>query len=290
VIKRHRLLYGETTILIDNSAANAFRTCPTLYYNQYERNGTGLQHIKYPGEEYNSLELGDRVHQLLEEYYSKTIRYTPSLIEPLELEAQLIVEAYKANYPEEPFKVVDVENTFKIQLPNSHHYLTGKIDLTVIPEDSVNLPHYELDIIDHKTQTRTSKMNSPQKWAMRNQASLYLWAASKIYPENTIRSFWVNALTRPSEKMVKGPSFVEGRQKLERTPEQIHYALRDITLIADLIESYREKFGDKEPWPRNQEACITFGQCEFYMPCLYGWSGEVGQKYEPKTPYLHIIQ
>jgi hypothetical protein len=275
---------------IDNSAANAFRDCPTLYYNEYVRNQTGLQHIKYPGEEYNSLQLGDREHQLLQEHYSKKSIYPPSPIEPLELEAQLIFEAYKVYYPEEPFKVVDIENTFCIPLPNSHHFYTGKIDLTVIPEDSVNLPHYELDIYDHKTQTRSSKMNSPQKWAMRNQATLYLWAASKLYPENTIRSFWVNALTRPSEKMVKGPSFVEGRQKLERTDEQIKYALRDITLIADQIEMYQEKFGDKEPWPRNQENCIKWGQCEFYQPCLYGWDGEVQQKYEPKTPYLHIIQ
>lgn len=285
MIKRHRLLYGETTILIDNSAANAFRTCPWLYKEQYLTEGTGLQHKPYPGEDYNSLQFGTRMHELEEEHYKKVQLYDSSSIEALEIEAQLVMEAYKAHYPEEAFTVVDVENTFRVPLPNSHHFYVGKLDLVIKPDPDVNL----VDIMDHKTQQRSSKNNSPVKWAMRDQATLYLWAAAQLYPQFKIGNFWVNILIRPSEKMVKGPSF--DRQKLERTPWQIETAVRDITMVADQIEAFKAKYGDGI-WPANRENCYTWGQCEFYQPHLYGWSESIREeKYEPKTPYLfHVIQ
>jgi len=296
---------------IDNSAANEFRTCPYLYQETRLAEGTGLEPQPY-GNEVTPLDLGSREHELLEEYY-KELRGTPREPYPespnpaLEVEAQIIIAAYKAKYPVEEFEIVDVERTFKIQLPvlcyickhlgkphmeffceecgakvNAPHVYTGKIDVTF------RLPGRNLlDIMDHKTEKRRSNSNRPQKWAARDQASLYLWAAQHIYKE-PIGNFYVNILKRPSEKFQEPPIFPD-RQKLERTLQQIETAVRDIVFIADEIDRYKRIFG-KGVWPSNREECDNgYYQCDFYLPHTYGWSEDIREhKYQAKTPYLEL--
>src|SRR5271156_2339984 len=100
---------------IDNSQANDFRTCPLLWY---ERNTQNLE-LKPKGGEVAPLNLGSRVHELLEEHYKGGAPlYGVGLNEDLENEAQMLMEAYKAKYPREEFEIVNVERTFKIQLPD----------------------------------------------------------------------------------------------------------------------------------------------------------------------------
>jgi len=259
-------------------------TCPYLYQEKYEKEGTGLEKIS-KSEIYTPLQFGAREHELLEEHYLKECinwRYPPSGIDPLEVEAVEMINLYKAHYPAEEFEVVDVEHVFRLPIPNSHHFAIGKIDLTVRSHITEHL-----DIIDHKTQNRSSKSNQPQKWAARAQASLYLWAERQLRPNEQIDNFYVNILVRQSPAGEKPPYFPD-RQKLERTQEQIDKALLDLATIADTIELYRQKFGDK-PWPSSTEQCYTWGECEFYLPHTYGWSDEIRKtKFKPREEYLQI--
>src|SRR6185437_5443695 len=154
------------------------------------------------GEEYGSLDLGSRVHELLECYYKglkgdPVPEYPAHPVEKCGLEAQWMFEAYLAHYPADEWRIVDVERTFEVALPSmchncystnvecqhdkvwcrdceEHtfsygHSLVGKIDLII--QDSEGAYY----IVDHKTQKRSAKSNLPQKWAARDQASLYLY-------------------------------------------------------------------------------------------------------------------
>src|SRR6266550_3524733 len=152
-------------MIIDNSAANEFRTCALLYFENREAEGTGLE-PKSQVNEVTPLALGSRIHELLEEHYQdmRPVRnmvaaYPKSPNDALENEADILMSAYKAKYPVENFEIVDVERTFKVALPLycpkcynilgdqifgvtycnkchfenfkvSQHIYTGKIDIT----------------------------------------------------------------------------------------------------------------------------------------------------------------
>jgi len=315
-------------MIIDNSAANEFRLCPLLYF---EKRIAKLE-PKSQVNEVTSLGLGSRVHELLEEFYKElkgeqVAPHSPSPNEALELEAYMIISAYRQKYPVEDFEIVDVERTFKVALPDlcpqcytqgiedgvnkqyeerfkeplgvrwfycekchysypgDRHVYSGKIDLTFRKE--IAGKGNVLNIMDHKTEKRRSRSNSPEKWAADDQATLYLWAASKIYKEE-IGNFFVNVLTRPSDKMQEGPMFPD-RQRLERSEEQIKIAIRDLVFTADEIERHEQLFKNTL-WPAKRNACVQgWGKCEFYLPHTYGWSDDIlKQKFQPQTPYLDL--
>lgn len=301
---------------IDNSRASYFRTCPMLYWEKYERNGTGVEPIKR-GEDYGALDLGSRVHELLECYY-KGIKgdpvpaYPAHPVEACEAEAQWMFEAYKAHYPADNWEIVDVERTFEVKLPPmcpecygdcenlpgillpdycrrferkarpSQHSLIGKIDLIIRDKDSG-----EYFIVDHKTQNRSSKSNLPQKWAAKDQASLYLYACDQLYPFE-VSNFLVNVLVRPSPAGEKPPSF-QDRQKIERSEAQIKGAVRDIVYIADQIEKMRAQFPDGK-WPMNRDNCFTWGYCDYWPLHGYGEDVELvlAHKFQQRKEYLEI--
>jgi PD-(D/E)XK nuclease superfamily len=292
---------------IDNSRAAIFRECPWKYYEQYLRNGIGIEAVPFPGEGYSALEYGGRIHERMEEHYTGVGKYPPHLNDVLETEAEIMMQAYQARYPDEQLDIVDVERTFRVALPRfcpgcyNHilgqgehfcpecgtesnllpHVLVGKMDLVVRNEG-------KLDIIDHKSEKRGAKSNLPQKWGARDQASLYLWAAERIYKE-PIGNFYVNVLTRQSEKGQIGPSFPPERQKLERNQRAIDIAIRDIVVVADEIERYKRIFKDGE-WPANREMCYTWGYCPFYQVHRYGEDPSliIEHRFQPKEEYLHL--
>ena len=263
-------------MLIDNTRANVFRECPLKYYELFVRN---IEPVPF---EYGPLDFGNRVHELLEEWYRKVPMFSihvESTNTDLEIEAQEMLLAYTAHYPNDNFNIISAEYTGVLPLPNSHHQYAFKRDL-VVQDGNV------IQVFDHKTEKRGGKGNLPQKWAARDQASLYIWAAQQEYPDKDIE-FYVNQLTRRSPAGRMAPSFPE-RQKLERTKEQIDLAVRDITYIADQIEAMAKQFGD-EQWPANRENCYTWGYCSFYQPHTYGWSDEILRgKFRPRKEYLQI--
>jgi len=300
-------------IEIDNSRASVFRECSWKYFEMYERNGVGIEPMPPEGEGYSPLEFGARMHERLEEYYSNERLYPPHANEILETESELMLQAYKARYPDEQLDIVDVERTFKVQLPDlfcprcmadefvkdysdtdhfcwacdnfwekNRHVLIGKMDLVVRNQG-------KLDVWDHKTEKRGSKSNVPQKWGARDQASLYLWAAERLYPKEEIGNFYVNILTRQSEKGQIGPSFPPERQKLERNARAIEIAIRDIVLVADEIERYKKIFKNGE-WPANREKCYDWTYCPYYQIHRYGEDPSliIEYKFRPKQEYLKL--
>src|SRR5260370_34788000 len=107
---------------IDNSAANDYRTCPWLYYEKYCRNTTGLE-LVIKDEKIRPMDLGTRVHELLENHYRTLMGgdlkpYLPLENFALENEAQWILAAYQKHYPVEDFEILDVERTFEVVLPD----------------------------------------------------------------------------------------------------------------------------------------------------------------------------
>jgi hypothetical protein len=295
-------------VYIDNSAASAFKFCPWKYYEDYVQK---IEPKPRLNNEYTPLEYGAREHELLQEHYQGVSLYPAHANDILEMEAQLMIEAYKAKYPQEDFEIMDVERTLKVQLPDycpkcyhlgyeeivggflqcdyckhrfvkGRHIFTGKIDLAVR-----SLSDGNFYIIDHKTEKRGAKSNLPQKWAEKDQASLYLWAAERVYGERPA-NFIVNVLTRQSDKGQVGPSFPE-RQKLERSTANIEHAVRDLVYWADKIEEVQRIFGDT-PWPANRDNCYGWGPCEFSLLHVYGDDTQLIReiKYQPKADYLHL--
>lgn len=272
---------------IDNTRANAFRTCPWMYYEMFERNGNGVQPIPVKGEGYGALELGGRVHELLEIVYKNKKGIDPVLYpnnenEKLEGEARWMVEAYRAHYPNDNWEIIDVERTFRVQLPQSHHVYVGKIDLFIRDRDTGLYW-----IIDHKTEKRGSKSHIPQKLGVTDQGSLYLWAACKVYNNPEIGMKY-NMLTRPSPAGREGPSFPE-RYEIERGQHEIDIAVRDITLVADDIEAYISRFKDNE-WPADRQNCYGWGYCDFYLLHRYGEDVTeiLKHKFEKRDEYLSL--
>ena len=297
---------------IDLSRANAFRTCPMMYYEKYERGGNGIEPIP-KGEDYGLLDLGGRVHELLECYYKglkgdPIPEYPAHPVEKCELEAQWMVEAYLAHYPQDNWRIVDVERTFEVPLPglcretyldwydhdrgcewcDKHmpieHSLIGKIDLII--QDSEGAYY----IVDHKTQKRSAKSNHPSKWKMRDQASLYLFACDQIYKDFQVSNFLVNVLVRPSDKGMVPPTFLD-RQKLERSEDQITTSVRDMVYIADSIERMRTQFPSGN-WLMNRENCFDWTDCAFSLLHTFGEDTSLilKHKFQPRKEYLNLAE
>jgi len=304
---------------IDNSAANMFRMCPWAYYEAYLRNGNGVQPIPIKGESYGPLELGGRVHELQEFHYKglgilqgkpwELPKYNLPENEKLEDEARWMMDAYIAAHPNDNWEIIDVERTFRVQLPSNcpkcggeghekmssyrklvcdncgemfvTHIYCGKIDLFI--RDRADGKYW---IIDHKTEKRGSKSHIPQKLAVSDQGSLYLWAAKKVYPQ--VDGMKYNILTRPSTAGREGPSFPE-RYQIERGEHEIDVAVRDITIIADHITDYTARFHDGE-WPANREECYGWGYCDYYLLHRYGEDPTeiLKHKFQAREEYLAL--
>lgn len=268
---------------IDNSKFVKFFECPLKYFERYEQN-LELDWSKIaPG----AREFGTRMHQIFEEYYKDMAGtpippYPPLENEAVEAETELTFQTYLNHYPGEQLQVVDVERTFQVPLPTCGHLTVGeyidndgihvvccttcgapvvhsycgKFDLVIVDAESG-----KLEVWDHKTEGRRSFTNDPEAWAMRTQATLYLWAARQLY-KGPFRGLIINRIRRQSDKGQKPPEFF--RQRLERSDEQIRLAVRDLGIVTNQIEEYRRKFAN-DVWPANRNLCKSgFYGCEYY--------------------------
>lgn len=242
---------------IDHSRAVKFRFCPDAYKERYEL-GLELDWEKLgstPG-----FAFGTRVHQLLQNRLlalkgDPPVPETP-IVEPFESEAQEMFATYCACYPVEPFSVVDVERVFEIPLGAKHVY-TGKFD-AVVRDNTTGA----LQVLEHKTESRAALRNLPIAWAARDQVSLYVYAADRLYDGETVDCILLDVLRRASPKGQVGPEFY--RDSLQRSPGQISDSVSDISLVADTIEEYRERFGTGR-WPQNRDNCVQGRyRCDYY--------------------------
>lgn len=270
-------------MIIDNTRATTFWLCPLKYYERFVKN---IERDWGPNAD--ALPFGKRVHELLEEHYREQqitvpCEYFPPYPEcpneAIELEAQALMAAYRNAYPVDSFTVVDVECTFQVAIPYTNHIYVGKLDAIVRDNDSGML-----EILEHKTEKRSSKRNDPRAWAARSQASLYLWAAEQIYNE-PFRDVLLNVLRRQSEKGQVGPEFPP-RQRLQRTYAHKEEAIKNLVWIADQIEEC-EKTGF---WPANRNHCMEGPfECDFYFVHLEGWTDELLRtKYKQAEKYLDM--
>jgi len=264
---------GWKALKIDNSQMQAFWYCPQKWEERYVNN---LE----PRSRGDSLSFGTRIHQLLEIRHGGKITYPVLADEALEAEAQFTFESYCAQYSEEPWDVVAVEQYFEVPLgrcdkcawsknfttviesceihydgssPYGHTY-NGEFDAIVRMKDSGRLY-----ILETKTESRSSKSNSPEAWISRSQVGLYQWAAEKIYGEE-FEGIILNIISRQSPKGNCAPCF--RRDTLHRTKAQQLDAVKNIVWVADQIEAMqRTGF-----FPSNRNNCVAgYGwKCDYF--------------------------
>lgn len=273
-------------MIIDNSTFKLWQECP---FKLYEKVVVG---IEKDWEKFGitAALFGTRIHQLLEEHYLElkgTPRepYPASPLDALELEAQVMFAAYLNHFPVEPFTVLDVEKTFRIQLPDSPHEYVGKFDV-ILRDNETGL----LSILDHKTEKRQGQNNTPKAWAARTQGTLYLWAALQIYGE-PIRDLIINVLKRQSDKGQIGPEFPE-RQRIQRSEYQKEQAVKSIIRVADQIE-YAKANWSEEDWAiaANRNNCVQgYFECEYHNLHIHEHRAEelIQIDFRPTVPYLDL--
>ena len=229
--------------------------------------------------------LGHRMHEVLENHY-RGIAGMPAIAfddadELVEAETQVAFEAYKLHYPDEPFTVMDTERVFEVPLPGCEHTYSGKMDMLVRMKDTG-----KLWLLDHKTQKRTAYTNNPEAWAAKAQVGLYKWAAEQLYKE-PIDGIILNVIRRQSDKGLEPPTF--WRDNLERSPEQVDEALRNIIWVADQIEGMHKTFGDGPNWPTDRDNCKQGNfKCDFYDLHVIGRTDANLAKFREKVPYLDL--
>lgn len=308
---------------IDNSMSQMFRECPNSYQERYVNN-LEKKRLTVTG-----LDFGTRFHQLLGQHYGLQVQ-TVELPQPEESEAQEMYAGYRATYPEEPFEVVEVEKYFEVPIGGEvecgcgvwevvgepmlvagrgglqslsptrktyqhdckdckgtgrrpKHLYMGKWDGVVRMKDTGRFKIFET-----KSEKRNGKANTPQAWATRDQGSLYLYSGAYTFGE-TFDGIILNIVTRGSEKGFKPAGF--RRDKIERTPEQILLAVRDITQTADDIEACTKRYNPGEPWLQHREHCTnkqTGWECDYAAIHTFGRTEELVQlHYQQGKDYLH---
>jgi hypothetical protein len=235
----------------------------------------------------DALNFGSRVHQLLHEHRArlagKPIASFAPCAEPLESEAQAAYAGYLAEYPREPFEVVEAEQTRVVPLPGGRHELVVKLDALVRNR------YGTLQVLDTKTEGRSANSNDPESWAAKPQVALYVWAARQLYPrEDVSGEIILDVIRRQSPKGVERASF--RRDSPRRSDAQIADAVREITDTADRIEARRAAGG----WyPGNRDNCKRGWQrCEYYNLHVFDEAREVvlARDYKAAEPYLEVTE
>lgn len=269
---------------IDSSQFRAFCNCPRqwqeVYRNRVQRKPTG-----------DGKDFGKAVHERLEDHFVEQGRNSQSLRpEYIQLErgsrasseaafgseVDEMMAAYAAHYPTEEFEVIDVERSYVLNLPNSSHEASGKLDAVVRANSSATTYQVgKLYVLEHKSEKRGSSENDPEGWASRPQVSIYQWAGEQLYGES-IEGAIIDVLTRRSPGKRLPPTF--RRYTASRTAEQIREVLASLDWAATTIEAMAAKYGD-DPWPANFNACKRgYFRCDFFAPHIYGWTPEMRAK------------
>lgn len=259
-------------MIIDNSAAKLWFTCPLAYKQRYIDN---LELIERSRE---GLDFGTRFHDLQAERFRATPDgsiHSPLLDARLEAECQATFQAYLQHYgPESNLEVVDVERTLTVPL-NERHTLAFKIDLLYRDLGGLKLR-------DYKTERRGGGYNSAEHWAAASQVSLYQFAAAEYYRE-PISELVLDITTRGSPKGQESPTF--RRDSLIRTRAQQAAAVQNIIWIADQIESMQASGF----YPSNTSSCKDgWKKCDYYQLCHIGRTDGNLKLYRPAEAYLDL--
>jgi hypothetical protein len=262
---------------LSNSSMKTFWECPLKFQETY------INGLQSPPSE--ALLFGDRFHERLCAHYeglsARGVGYVPwkpkDLDPKIEADVLAMYEAYVAAYPVEPFEVLHCEQVFELSIPDSKHTYTGRFD--VIIRDKATR---KLQIMETKTEKAGSKRNLPKAWTARTQASLYTYAAQKVYGEQ-VDTVLLNVCTKASPKGQVGPSF--RRDTLYRSPAQIAEAIKDLQYVANQIDALEGK-----EFPANRNNCTSdFGwDCEFWNLHNIGRSPEQLEQFVTIEPYSYL--
>jgi len=274
---------------IDNSAANAFRHCPDFYRERY------INKLEKVYQSVTGADFGTRWHDLLAQHYAAKAAGQP-LPEPEEAEAQEMLAAYKAQYPEEPFEVVAWEQTFQVPVGGEvecacgYYVALGQPMLQATPGGLRSVrpteKKYKEDCTECKGKGKHAKHLYTGRWdgvvRMKDSGKLKIFETKTEKRNGKANSptAWATrdqgSLYLYSGAYVFGESFdgvilnvcTRGsekglkpagyrRDKLERTKEQILLAVRDIVQTADDIEAAQARYASGEPWLQHRENCTN---------------------------------
>lgn len=255
----------------DASKINEFRTCPQKYYNHYVK-GLVAEEVSH------HLKFGIGVHKALEAFYkgsfhelldsdsefAKGGKLHRGLVEflgeyPKEYEqgykTQLAgleaLACYVQKYKEEPFEVVEVEQTFCLDMET--FYYVGRIDL-IINWDGKILP------CDHKTTSRFGPAFESQ-FKIDTQITGYIAAVRRMVNEKC-NSALIDAIriTKNIDAMESFLRRITTRQQweLEEWDAELRHTVKEIETC----------FG-KEHFPRDGQRCSDYNSiCPYYNLCL----------------------
>jgi len=225
----------------------------------------------------NALEVGKRIHELLEEHYRQSAGMWctprgPHNDKYVEQECQLMMARYKAQYPQEPFSVVDIEQKFELAIPGTNHVLSGRMDGVVRMHDTK-----KLWLLEHKSEGSPTR-NKPEVWASKGQVGVYLWAGAQLYGEE-FGGILLNVITRSATSTATGARF--RRDSLIRTLQQQQEAIDNVVWAADQIEALEKSHGAGKLWPQDRNRCYDgWRQCPYYSLHVTGRTEETLRDYE----------
>lgn len=246
----------------DHTKLSLYRLCPQKYEYRI------VENLVTKDTEW-ALAFGIAIHKALETIYDGsyvqrdekgTYRYQSVFLELYPKEppkgyrtrvtgVELLTQ-YIAKWHSEPFKVVEIEAPFTVQIPNDAEspdfHLMGRIDL-VVEWDGEVMP------LDHKTTSYFGE-HFELGFKVDAQPTLYMYALGA-------RRCVINAL-RVSAK-INDESFV--RKITTRTPEEIARTLHDVKKTVSDIRASRAL----SVWPRHgSQSCFAYNRtCEYYALC-----------------------
>lgn len=252
----------------DSTMLSDFRNCQRYFYWRHIRQYESID-IKLP------LVYGIAIHAMLAEWYrthdlrSALAAFDQSWIKHGEPEgdqkrnpqrAAELMNAYRNFYPQEPFKVVDIEVRGALPL--------DEIMLVVIIDLVADYPGYGLLPMDHKT---TSYFND--KWwrgkTLRWQYSAYLWTMRQLFGKNC-NSLYVNGiLVDKSRCLFERQPTSRNDWELEQWVRQVKHLYKEIQLCKEMDE-----------WPQQEDYCDRWPEtCQFHPLCT-----QVGVDYRKIEP------
>lgn len=225
-------------------------------------------------------DFGTRFHQFAANYRRglmglPVVGYGEWPDEDIELEVRATWAQYEAFYAAEELQFISVERTEHVAIPGTDHELTVRIDAVV------RFPDGTIGPLDTKTERHGSRSNVREAWVGRTQASLYLWALQRLYPQEAVSRMVVDVVTRGSAKF---PATFRRMDDIAQSPEQLEDSIRNVVQVADEIGRARTTGW----WPSSKNSCVdwTGRPCEYFSLHILGRTDANLRQFKPAEDYL----
>lgn len=259
------------------SQIKTWKTCRQKWYYKYVEGLEPIQRIQ-------KVEVGKYGHHLLEAYYKGEdiqqaseeywLEQTKDMFQEemdeyigVREQAENMVERYLKHYDSNEWKVLAVEEPFRVNIPNptggeSEDYLRGIIDLVV--EDEMG----EIWLVDHKF-TSIDLLKYEDNLVLDEQANYYLWALRELLQMDGISGIMFNLLRtkEPSVPRVLKNGGLSKAKNIDTTYEVYLQAIKDNELdpadyqdILEHIQQTEKPFFKRHKVYRNPEEIDRIGE------------------------------